>query len=93
MAAVYLVGQILDLVDVNPAERSLTAFRWDNIIKIARTDDGYALRTDLGQLASAPAAERTGDVQKIAATALAGGYGDGIQQLAQQAEQALASGH
>lgn len=52
-----------------------------------------ALRTDLGQLASAPAAERTGDVQKIAATALAGGYGDGIQQLAQQAEQALTSGH
>jgi sugar phosphate permease len=28
VAAVYLVGQILDLVDANPAERSLTAFRW-----------------------------------------------------------------
>lgn len=52
-----------------------------------------ALRSDLGDLASAPAAERTGDLQKIAATALAGGYGAGIQQLAQQAQQGLASGH
>ncbi|RDV45657.1 hypothetical protein DOE76_07480 [Leifsonia sp. ku-ls] len=52
-----------------------------------------ALRTDLGRLASAPAAERTADVQQIAATALAGGYGDGIQQLAQQAEQGIAAGH
>jgi hypothetical protein len=52
-----------------------------------------ALRSDLGELASAPAAERTGDVQRIAATALAGGYGSGIQQLAQQAEQALTEGH
>jgi len=52
-----------------------------------------ALRTDLGRLAAAPAAERTGDVQKLAATALSGGYGAGIQQLAQQAEQGLTAGH
>ncbi len=52
-----------------------------------------SLRADLSQLASAPAAERTPDVQKIAATALAGGYGSDLQQLAQQAEQGLASGH
>jgi hypothetical protein len=51
-----------------------------------------SLRSDLGELASAPAAERTADVQKIAATALGGGYGAGIQQLAQQAEQGLTAG-
>lgn len=52
-----------------------------------------SLRSDLSELASAPAAERTPDVQKIAATALSGGYGSGIQELAQQAQQGLASGH
>ncbi|WP_431246926.1 hypothetical protein [Leifsonia xyli] len=51
-----------------------------------------SLRSDLSELATAPTAERTGDVQKIAATALSGGYGAGIQQLAQQAEQGLTSG-
>ncbi|MDR6969785.1 hypothetical protein [Leifsonia shinshuensis] len=51
-----------------------------------------ALRSDLTQLASAPAAERTPDVQKIAATAVAGGYGADLQQLAQQVEQEIASG-
>ncbi|ANF32999.1 hypothetical protein A0130_16225 [Leifsonia xyli] len=52
-----------------------------------------SLRSDLGDLAKAPAAERTPDVQKIAATALAGGYGSDIQQLAQQAQQGIVSGH
>ncbi|WP_158861838.1 hypothetical protein [Leifsonia sp. AG29] len=52
-----------------------------------------SLRSDLTQLASAASSARTADVQKIAATALSGGYGAGIQQLAQQAEQGIASGH
>jgi peptidoglycan biosynthesis protein MviN/MurJ (putative lipid II flippase) len=52
-----------------------------------------SLRSDLTELASAPSSARTADVQKIAATALSGGYGAGIQQLAQQAEQGIASAH
>ncbi|MFF2051081.1 hypothetical protein ACFVU2_05710 [Leifsonia sp. NPDC058194] len=52
-----------------------------------------ALRTDLATLAAAPSAERTTDVQKIATTAIGGGYGDGIQQLAGQIARQLAGGH
>ncbi|MCI0157039.1 hypothetical protein KNO15_10065 [Leifsonia shinshuensis] len=52
-----------------------------------------ALRTDLSQLASAPAADRTADVQRIATTALSGGYGSQLQQVADQVEQALTAAH
>lgn len=52
-----------------------------------------ALRTDLSQLASAPAADRTADVQRIATTALAGGYGGQIQQLADQVEHTVTAAH
>ncbi len=52
-----------------------------------------SLRSDLAELASAPSAERTADVQKIVATAVSGGYGSGIQQLAQQAEKGITSAH
>jgi len=52
-----------------------------------------ALRTDLSQLASAPAADRTADVQRIATTALSGGYGAQVQQVADQVEQAVTAAH
>lgn len=52
-----------------------------------------SLRSDLSQLASAPAADRTADVQRIATTALSGGYGDQIQQVADQVEQAVTAAH
>jgi hypothetical protein len=48
-----------------------------------------SLRNDLSELASAPTADRTADVQKIATTALSGGYGAQIQQVADQVEQAV----
>lgn len=48
-----------------------------------------SLQADLSALANASASERTPDVQNIAATALAGGYGAGVQELAQQAETGL----
>ncbi|MBO1737956.1 hypothetical protein [Leifsonia sp. TF02-11] len=52
-----------------------------------------ALRSDLSQLASAPAADRTADVQRIATTALSGGYGAQVQQVADQVEQAVTAAH
>lgn len=52
-----------------------------------------ALRTDLSHLASAPAADRTADVQRIATTALSGGYGAQVQQVADQVEQAVTAAH
>jgi len=48
-----------------------------------------SLRNDLSELASAPAAARTADVQRIATTALSGGYGAQIQQVADQVEQTV----
>jgi hypothetical protein len=50
-----------------------------------------ALRTDLASLADAPRSERTADVQNILTTAVSGGYGQDVQELAQQVEQRLAS--
>ena len=50
------------------------------------------LRTDLSSLAAAPASERTADVQKIVTTALDGGYGDQVKQVAGQVEQEILSG-
>ena len=52
-----------------------------------------SLRTDLSQLASAPAADRTADVQHIATSALSGGYGAQVQQVADQIESALTAAH
>lgn len=52
-----------------------------------------SLRTDLSQLASAPAADRSADVQRIATTALSGGYGGQIQQVADQVEQTVTAAH
>ena len=52
-----------------------------------------SLRADLSTLASASASAQTGDVQKIATTALQGGYGAQVQQLASQIGQELVSGH
>lgn len=52
-----------------------------------------SLRTDLSQLASAPTADRTADVQKIVTTALSGGYGAQLQQVADQVEQAVTAAH
>ncbi|WP_295123220.1 hypothetical protein [uncultured Leifsonia sp.] len=52
-----------------------------------------SLRTDLSQLASAPAADRTADVQKVVTTALSGGYGAQLQQVADQVEQAVTAAH
>ena len=52
-----------------------------------------SLRSDLSQLASAPAADRTADVQRIATTALSGGYGAQIQQVADQVEQTVTAAH
>lgn len=52
-----------------------------------------SLRTDLSQLASAPAADRTADVQRIVTTALSGGYGAQLQQLADQLEQQVTAAH
>jgi hypothetical protein len=52
-----------------------------------------SLRTDLSQLASAPAADRTADVQKVVTTALSGGYGARLQQVADQVEQAVTAAH
>ncbi|WP_348789335.1 hypothetical protein [Leifsonia sp. NPDC080035] len=51
-----------------------------------------ALRSDLSSLATAPASERTADVQKVVSTAVSGGYGHDIQQLAEQVEQQVVSG-
>lgn len=51
------------------------------------------LRADLAELAAAPTAERAADVQKIATTAIGGGYGDDVQQLAGRLAQQLAAGH
>lgn len=50
------------------------------------------LRNDLSTLASAPASAQTADVQKIASTALAGGYGSQIQTLADQIEHSVTAG-
>ena len=52
-----------------------------------------SLRNDLSELASAPAAARTADVQRIATTALSGGYGAQIQQVADQVEQTVTAAH
>ena len=52
-----------------------------------------SLRADLSQLASAPAADRTADVQHIATSALSGGYGAQVQQVADQIESALTAAH
>jgi hypothetical protein len=52
-----------------------------------------SLRTDLSTLASAPASSQNADVQVIAATALQGGYGSQVKQLADQIEQQVVSGH
>jgi hypothetical protein len=52
-----------------------------------------SLRSDLTQLASAPVADRAADVQKIAGTALGGGYGAQVQQLADQVQQQVAAAH
>lgn len=51
-----------------------------------------SLRTDLSSLAAAPESERTADVQHVITTAVSGGYGQDIQQLAQQVEQQVVSG-
>jgi hypothetical protein len=51
-----------------------------------------SLTSDLSALASAPAAEQTADVQKIVDTALNGGYGDQVKQVAGQLEQEIVSG-
>jgi hypothetical protein len=50
-----------------------------------------ALQTDLAQLAGAPVSERTADVQKIATTALSGGYGGSIQKIAEQIQTGVLS--
>lgn len=52
-----------------------------------------SLRADLADLAAAPAGEQTADVQKIATTAVGGGYGDDVQQLAGRLAQQFAAGH
>ncbi|KQR51267.1 hypothetical protein ASF88_19050 [Leifsonia sp. Leaf336] len=52
-----------------------------------------SLRNDLSELATAPAAARTADVQRIATTALSGGYGAQIQQVADQVEQTVTAAH
>jgi hypothetical protein len=52
-----------------------------------------SLRTDLSALASAPESEQSGDVQNIAATALQGGYGAQVKQLAGQIEQQVLADH
>lgn len=50
------------------------------------------LRSDLSTLAEAPASAQTGDVEKIAVTALQGGYGAQVKQLANQIEQQVVAG-
>lgn len=52
-----------------------------------------SLRADLSQLASAPAADRAADVQRIATTALSGGYGAQLEQVADQLEHAVVAAH
>ncbi|GAA4139230.1 hypothetical protein [Leifsonia shinshuensis] len=52
-----------------------------------------SLRTDLSQLASAPASAQTADLQHLATTALSGGYGSQVQQVADQLESALTAAH
>lgn len=51
-----------------------------------------SLTGDLSTLASAPATAQTADVQKIVTTALNGGYGDDVKQVAAQVEQEILSG-
>ena len=51
-----------------------------------------SLTSDLTALASAPASEQTTDVQKIVTTAVNGGYGDQVKQIAGQVEQEIVSG-
>jgi len=52
-----------------------------------------SLRTDLSQLASAPASAQTADLQHLATTALSGGYGSQVQQVADQIESAVTAAH
>ncbi|MGH1524932.1 hypothetical protein ACRAWC_13210 [Leifsonia sp. L25] len=52
-----------------------------------------SLRTDLSQLASAPASEQTADLEHLATTALSGGYGSQVQQVADQIESAVTAAH
>jgi hypothetical protein len=51
-----------------------------------------ALRADLSTLANASASDQNGDVQHIVTTAIDGGYGSQIQQLADQIEHVVVSG-
>jgi hypothetical protein len=50
-----------------------------------------SLRSDLSSLATAPASEQTADVQKVLTTALNGGYGAQVKQVAGQVEQEILS--
>ena len=50
-----------------------------------------SLRTDLSTLAEAPVSAQAVDMQNIAVTALQGGYGTQVKQLADQIEQQVAS--
>ncbi|QNE36365.1 hypothetical protein [Leifsonia shinshuensis] len=52
-----------------------------------------SLRSDLSQLASAPASAQTADLQHLATTALSGGYGSQVQQVADQIESAVTAAH
>ncbi|MEY9952289.1 hypothetical protein [Leifsonia sp. EB34] len=52
-----------------------------------------SLRADLSQLASAPASAQTADLQHLATTALSGGYGSQVQQVADQIESAVTAAH
>lgn len=68
--------------------------------EVARTIAGHPklfgelparLRTDLTTLGNAPAGDQLADVQKIEATALAGGYGVSIEKIARGLSSALAT--
>lgn len=52
-----------------------------------------SLRSDLSQLASAPASAQSADLQHLATTALSGGYGSQVQQVADQVESAVTAAH
>jgi hypothetical protein len=52
-----------------------------------------SLRNDLSTLASAPRSTQAADVKNIAGTALQGGYGAQVKQVATQIEQLVTSGH
>ncbi|MFE4468145.1 hypothetical protein ACFRFH_04935 [Leifsonia sp. NPDC056824] len=52
-----------------------------------------SLRSDLSQLAAAPASAQSADLQHLATTALSGGYGSQVQQVADQIESAVTAAH